>query len=951
MNNPIQQISVGFETLASASKSATRCANCGAEARIDKGTCLNCLLVEGLGAEGESSSEAFENVLGEIDLPDKGWRLGNYEILEEIGRGGMGVIYRARQRHSRRIVAVKRMLSYDAESHETLARFRREAETAASLDHPNILPIYEVSESDEGVPFFSMKLAAGGSLRNAAATLSGKPRECVQLMAKVARALEYAHQRGILHRDLQPGNILLDGRGEPQISDFGLAKWLEGNSDLTRTLTTFGTPGYIAPEQAVDAATDLTPAADIYGLGAILFNLLAGRPPFIGANALSVIRQAGVTEAPRLRSLKPSLNRDLETIAGHCLERDPKARYQSAADLADDLEHWLAGRPVRARRVLVPARIWRWSRRNPMLASAATACLCLVVVVAGLLLREHPVETPNASTGEKSIAVLPFENLAGDQESGVFTDGMQDDILTGLSKVADLKVISRSSVRDFKPGTPRDLREIGRALGARYILEGSARRANGRVRINAHLTEAMTGAQLWAEQYERELADVFVIQGEIARQIARELQAQLSDKERALIATRPTRDMVAYDLYLQARELWSTGLSEDAGRPFAKIELLEQAIARDPAFVPALCMAARAHLELYRFNTDHTPSRLALAKQTLGQAARLQPEAGEVHLSRGLLYYWGYQNYAAAIKELELARQELPNDTDPLLFLGAVQRRQGNWEASTRHLEQGFDLDPLNNAISGPLIANYVALRRYSDAARACETVLSRKPRFNYFPVALNRANIELASRGDLRALREVLSGDAALTALPEELGTGRMALALAERDFSSARLALAIFPRTEWTRERFVRLKDWYVGLIAEKLGAPAEAAEAWTRAKEQITALIAKRPDDAGAFILLGEIDARLGQKEEALRAGEHARELLPVELDAFDGPKVLSRLAGIYAQVDDKAHALDLLASTVKLPNGPSYGQLALDEMWDPLRSEPRFAEILRSLAATN
>ena len=181
-------------------------------------------------------------MLGEIDLPDKEWRLGNYEILEEIGRGGMGVIYRARQRHSRRIVAVKRMLSYDAESHETLARFRREAETAASLDHPNILPIYEVSESEQGVPFFSMKLATGGSLRAAGSAISTQPRECVGLIAKVARALDYAHERGILHRDLQPGNILLDARGEPMISDFGLAKWLDENSDLTRTLTTFGTP-------------------------------------------------------------------------------------------------------------------------------------------------------------------------------------------------------------------------------------------------------------------------------------------------------------------------------------------------------------------------------------------------------------------------------------------------------------------------------------------------------------------------------------------------------------------------------------------------------------------------------------------------------------------------------------------------------------------------------------
>ena len=254
---------------------AGKCEHCGATTRLSNGCCVSCLLNENFEAEVEASAEVFKDVIGEADVPDKEWRLGNYEILEEIGRGGMGVIYRARQRHSGRIVALKRVVSYQ-DSHETLARFRREAGAAASLDHPNILPVYEVSETEDGLPFFSMKFATGGSLRTAVSGLRSEPRKCVRLMAKVARAIEYAHTRGILHRDLQPGNILLDARGEPLVSDFGLAKWLDEESDLTRTLTTFGTPGYIAPEQ-VDGA-HFGAAADIYSLGAILFNLLvAGR--------------------------------------------------------------------------------------------------------------------------------------------------------------------------------------------------------------------------------------------------------------------------------------------------------------------------------------------------------------------------------------------------------------------------------------------------------------------------------------------------------------------------------------------------------------------------------------------------------------------------------------------------------------------------------------------------
>src|SRR5499427_6292899 len=291
-----------------------KCSRCGAAIGNDQRACINCFLREGLETEGEGSREAFESILSEADVTDTHWRLGHYEILEEIGRGGMGVIYRARQQHSRRIVAVKRMLAHQVNSHETLVRFRREAEAIASLDHPNILPIHEVSESEEGLPYFSMKYATGGSLRAAALVLSKDPRKCVRLMAKVARGIAYAHGKGILHRDLQPGNILLDENGEPLVSDFGLAKWLDQGSDLTRTLETLGTPGYIAPEQAESPADKLTCAADVYSLGAILFYLLTGRPPFVGSNVLHVIHQAGVTPAPRLRSLVPSLDRDLETI-------------------------------------------------------------------------------------------------------------------------------------------------------------------------------------------------------------------------------------------------------------------------------------------------------------------------------------------------------------------------------------------------------------------------------------------------------------------------------------------------------------------------------------------------------------------------------------------------------------------------------------------------------------
>ncbi len=390
MNSPGVSLSLHLQS------ESGSCAKCGSASRVGRGLCLNCLLSAGINGNGDhpQAEETLDDLLSRVHGHDADWLLGNYQILEEIGRGGMGVIYRARQRHSRRIVALKRILSCHADSRETLMRFRREAQAAANLDHPNILPIYEVSQSEEGLPFFSMKFAGGGSLLEAAPALRREPRRAVALMAKVARAVQYAHSEGILHRDLKPGNILLDGNSEPLVSDFGLAKWLEPIGDLTRTPSIFGTPGYIAPEQVNGSAGKLTPAADVYSLGAVLFHLLTGRPPFTGEHALKVIQQATEKPAPKLRTLAPALDRDLETICAKCLEREPDARYHSAGELAEDLERWLGGHSIVARPVSPPVRLWRWSRRNPVVAGMAALLLTLGIAV-GVLIWKSEVAAEN----------------------------------------------------------------------------------------------------------------------------------------------------------------------------------------------------------------------------------------------------------------------------------------------------------------------------------------------------------------------------------------------------------------------------------------------------------------------------------------------------------------------------------------------------------------------------
>src|SRR6516164_8732422 len=528
------------------------CAQCGSASRVGRGLCLKCLLSSGINGNGNGEHSpdepTLDDLLGKIHGHDADWLLGNYQILEEIGRGGMGVIYRARQRHSRRIVALKRISSHHADSQDTLMRFRREAQAAANLDHPNILPIYEVSESHDGLPFFSMKFAAAGSLLEAAPALRSQPRRAVALMAKVARAVQYAHEQGILHRDLKPGNILLDGRGEPLVSDFGLAKWLEPTGHLTRTPTVFGTPGYIAPEQVNGSAGNLTPAADVYSLGAVLFDLFTGQPPFTGEHALKTIQQATQKPAPKLRSLVPAPDRDLEIICAKCLERDPQARYRSAGELADDLERWLHGRSIVARPVSPPVHLWRWVRRNPIIAGMSALLLALAIAV-GVLTWKNEIAAKNVGP-PAGIAIVPFESLSPDKENAFFADGVYDGIYSKLAKVADLKIISYNSVAKYRGA--HNAQEIGRALNVAYVLVGSVRRDAGRIHLNVQLLDVHHDSQVWAEEYDRDLNDVFALQSQIAQKVADRLGADVSSTEKAAIQEPPTRDLIAYDEYLRA---------------------------------------------------------------------------------------------------------------------------------------------------------------------------------------------------------------------------------------------------------------------------------------------------------------------------------------------------------------------------------------------------------------
>src|SRR5438105_10767842 len=917
----------------------TECSQCGAITRLDRGACINCLLREGLAAKGEASRETFESILAEADVTDTHWRLGHYEILEEIGRGGMGVIYRARQQHSRRIVAVKHILGHEVNPHESLARFRREAEAVASLDHPSILPIHEVSESEEGLPFFSMKYATGGSLRSAASALRARPCECVGRMAKVARGIAYAHGKGVLHRDLQPGNVLLDENAEPMVSDFGLAKWLDQESALTRTLETLGTPGYIAPEQAECRADKLTCAADIYSLGAILFYLLTGRPPFVGPNVLAVIHQAAATPAPRLRSLAPSLDRDLGTIVGRCLDPDPNARYQSAGALEEDLDRWLRHEPIRARRTGVFTRGRKWVRRNPT-STVLVASLVAMAAMAGVVLWQSQSHHPMPA----GMAVVPLENLSTDPENAFFTYGVQDEILNGLAKIGDLKVISRTSVMQYESGVKRNLRQIANELGVAHIVEGSVQRAGNRVRVTAQLIDAKTDTHLWVERYDRPLDDVFAIQSDIAKAIAGQLQAKLSPNEKSAIEERPTKDLAAYDLYVRAKLLVMNPLS--AGERWLEAAgLLDQAIARDPNFFLAYCLIAETHSRLY-WNFDHTSTRRDLAEGAVKAALHLRPEAGEAHLARAQYLFNCNLDYDNARAELALARRTLPNDAQVFMSMGNIDRLQGRWNESARSFEEALELDPGNLFILRRLALNYLFMRRFAEEAAILDRALALDPKDSGSLVL--RASVDLDFRAAPKPLHEIceafMNENPAGTA---EWGQSWIELALCERDRALAERALATMPGGYVMNGLHIP-RTLMEGCAGRAFGDDAAARKAFTAARAEVERTVRDQPDYGPPLCVLGLIDAGLGRKEEAIREGRRANELLPVTKDALGGAHIMEYLGVIYAWTGEKDLAIKQIAATLQVPSLLSYGQLRLHPFWDPLRGDPRFEKLVASLA---
>src|SRR6184192_37558 len=898
------------------------------------------------GAPNNKKSASAAELLGE---------LGDYELLEEVGRGGQGVVFRARQKSLNRTVALKVIGLGQWASKAHLKRFRREAEAAASLEHPGIVPIHEVGER-EGSCYFSMKFVEGGQLDEIVRREPMPVRQAAELIAKVARTVHYAHEHGILHRDIKPGNILLDANGEPHLTDFGLARLLETESTVTRTMEVLGTPSYMAPEQAVGNNAAISSATDVYGLGAVLYQLLTGQPPFAGGTTYETIKLLLDTEPRQPRLLNPKIDRDLSTICLKCLDKDPQRRYPSALALAEDLECWLKHEPIQARRTGLFARGKKWVQRNPSSALLAASLVALAAAAGWIIWKSELIRQPLAT----GIAVLPFENLNGQKENSVFADGVQDDILTKLAKIADLKVISRTSVMEYRG--KRNMRQIGDTLRVSHVLEGSARRSGDRIHLNAQLIDTRTDTHVWAEQYDRGLNDLFSIQAEIAQKVADHLHAKLSASEKASIEERPTQDLVAYDFYVRAVSLIYNAqlpsLANSVDRSEA-VDLLNKAVTRDPNFFLAYCQLAFAHDLIYQQETDHTPARLAMAKAAIDSAFRVRPDSGEAHLALSWHLYWGYSDYARARAELALAQQSLPNHAQAFELAGLIDRRQGRWAEATRNLERACELDPQNIPYLIALATTYLRLHDYDQMARVMDRIIALVPDRN--KPRIIRAVIEQERRADTGPLRAAIE-----RALANEPGAAedpwiagiRLDLALRDRKLDDASSIAAALPLKQTLDAGFNQgSRDFWLAVIARLKGDTMAAHAAFTKVRTKLEEELGIHPDNMDLLSDLGLIDAALGRKEEALREGRRAMELraraLPTAPDPMFGSStneasMKTSFALICAWAGEPDLAVEQLEAVTKIPGGPSYGELRLDPMWDPLRGDPRFEKIVASLA---
>lgn len=869
-----------------------------------------------------------------------------YRVERELGGGGMSRVFVAEEIALGRRVVLK-VLPPDLAAGLSIERFRREIHLAASLHHPHIVPLLAAGEAG-GLLYYTMPLIEGESLRAKLAREAELPvGEVVRLLRDVVDALSCAHQHGVAHRDIKPDNVLLTSN-HAVVTDFGVAKALSeatGRSSLTSAGVALGTPAYMAPEQAAaDAHADHR--VDLYAVGALAYEMLAGRPPFIGPTPQAVLA-AHVTQAPEaLTRFRPNLPPGLAALVMRCLEKKPADRWQSADELLHQLEAMatpsggMAPTASTLRGVPVLPAV---SHRPAARASYLVLGLLLALAAAWGITRYR--DRPAASTGsERTLAVLPFENL-GRPDDEYFADGITEEITNRLTGIGGLKVIARSSARQYK-GSAKPIRQIGEELGAGYILAGTVRWERGgdstnRVRVSPELIRVADGTNVWAHGYDAIIAGVFQVQSDIARQVAGALDVALAGPERQALALRPTESSEAYDNYLRGNDYNQRGSSEQ------NLKLAEQmyqrALELDSNFALAWASLARTHDNIYWFYIDRSDARLTKVREAVERALRLQPELPEAHVAAGYYHYHGKLDYESALREFNIAGKSRPNDSDILSSIGFVERRLGKWDEARANITKAAALDPRSIENSQEAGLTLMWMRSYSEAEPYLRrpTILAPDQ-----PIAYGwLAELYLLWKGDPAAvagvIRQGLSAVPPGRLVPELVrwGKGGVMLAAIAEDPSLARLL-------EQPLENFSDTAGYYewkahLARRSERLGDQRAYADSARRILED---KVKKLPDDHVFHDRLGMMYALLGRKADAVREGKSAVTLRPLSKDALNGAGVLQFLAWIYATVGEPDLAVEQLKLLLSIPSGVSVARLRSDRTWAPLRGHAGFERLV-------
>jgi TolB-like protein/Flp pilus assembly protein TadD len=1021
--------------------SATVCSVCGKPLSA-KGTCVACLLRAGLEETREKETARRDSLV-----------FGDFEIarradgsLWELGRGAMGVTYRAVDKVLHRNVALKVIETPSAAdgSRAVRERFLREARAAAALRHPNVAGVFHLSASpDVERCYFAMELVEGETLE-ARVRRDGplKVEVALEIAIQVTRALIAAAARGLIHRDLKPGNVMLarsdSGELEVKVIDFGLAKAAaDAASEMDLTHGGFvGTPAFASPEQFKSGVVDVR--SDIYALGATIWFALTGRVPF-SATTIEEMRVSRTrTPLPLEQLVVRKVPAAVVSLLRSCLALDPADRPATARELMDVLEssrgrltekngrkpggffHQLRERKVVKVAIAYGITAWllaqiatqifpffeipNWGVRLVILAlslgfpvalvlawalqitpegvrleggipNEATArrtgqkLTVLIVVVAfaaaGLFVFQFfrqrtipPEPNKTASTlltidtsREKSIAVLPLENLSDDKENAFFADGLQDDILTSLAKISELKVISRTSVSQYHGREAAlNLREIARALGVEHVLEGSVRRVGNRVLVSVQLIDARNDHHIWAERYDRTLADSLGLQGELATQIAAALRTTLAPEEKARLETKPTDNPEAYTLYLRA--LGREGAVNHSSADLREAaELYARATALDPKFALAYARLSIVNSHLAFIPSDR--ARGAKARAAAEEALRLSPALGEGHMALGLSLYWGDKDYPAALKELSLAAATAPNEPQLYHYLAGIYRRQGRWRESIASYERALAIDPRNREIISLAAVDHMLVRDWPAATACYNRALEIAPESAMARMSL--AYLEIFRNGNPTAGRAILQKIPANVDPNGVITAARWDMAMLARDFAAAEKVVtdaqgdnsADFPSVPgWP-------KSFFLGRIARARGDMMSAQRFFLTTAPDMESWVRDHSDDINARGALGLLYAYMGRKADGIREARRAVEMEPESQNAFHGALRAANLALVYALTGDADQAIPLIERLLITP-GPiewsdwpynmTLSELRLRWEWDGLRKDPRFQKIL-------